>query len=128
MPEKRAWFLAPGCVVVIIILSLVGYGLYWFLRPSNVTQVEGDLTGGMVENEALINFKPEVDLDLHGDRCWAVIVSLVATILLIISAIIVIPKVKEQRTRKRAEREQVTLTLDTLISKMQTRDSVPRRT
>ena len=30
MPEKKAWFLYPGCVVIIILLSLIDYGLYWF--------------------------------------------------------------------------------------------------
>ena len=115
MPERKAWFAAPGCLVVIAILALIGYGLYVFLRPGNVTQVEGDLSGGMVQNEALLNFEPELNVDLHGDSCWAVIASLAITIVLIISAIVVIPRIKEHRTRKKAEKEQVTSTLSALV-------------
>ena len=56
-----------------------------------------------MQNEALLNFEPELYVDLHGDSCWAVIASLVTMIVLIISAIIVIPRMKDCRMRKKAE-------------------------
>ena len=86
-------------------MALIGYGLYFFLRPSNTTEVKGDVSGKLVQNEALLNFEPEVDMDLHGDRCWAVIAVLAITIVLILTAIALIPRVRECRLKKKAEQE-----------------------
>ena len=96
-----AWIAAPGCLIIVALLALAGYTLYYFLRPSNNTV--GEVSGELVQNEALIDFDLEVDLDLdiHGDRCWTAIAVLAVIILLILMAVAIFPRLKEQRLKKK---------------------------
>ena len=94
-------------------MALAGCALYFCLRPSNNTTIE-EVSGELVQNEALIDFKPEVDVDLHGDRCWAVITVLAITIFLILTAIALFPRLKKRRLKKKAAQEQLTLQFSAL--------------
>ena len=39
--------------------------------------------GGIVQNEALVNFNPDMEVDFYGDSCWVAIISLTVTIILV---------------------------------------------
>ena len=113
--KKRAWIATPGCLIIVALLVLTGYGLYIFLRPANSTTV-GEVSGKLTEHDSFIDFNPNVDVDLemHGSGCWTAIAVLATLIILILTAIAVVPRLKARRDRKRAAKEELALKLQSL--------------
>ena len=114
MPEKRrAWLATPRCIIIVVLIALAGYGLWLFLKPSNSTSV-GEVLGKLTEHDSFIDFDPAVDVHLHGSGCWATIAVLTTLVILILSAIAIIPRLKARRAKKRAAKEELTLQLQSL--------------
>ena len=90
------------------IIALAGYGLYIFLKPANSTSV-GEVSGKLTEHDSFIDFNPDLDVDLHGSGCWATIAVLTTLVILILTAVAIVPRLKACRDRKRAAKEELAL-------------------
>ena len=55
----------PGCVVGLILLSISGLGMYWFLRRKNNSDDEVNLVGNMERG----NSSPQAGETLNNFSC-----------------------------------------------------------
>ena len=100
------------CVMLMALIGVSAF-LLWLIFKPNTTNVD-EVSSKMVEENSFINLDPSLEVDVHGNSCWITIGVLATLIILMLTAIAIFPRWKARREKKKAQKQEIALQLDTL--------------